>query len=253
VTTYTFGDDAIAAERLLVLDEVFAPTTDGLLGALDVAPQSVLDLGCGPGATTARLVARFPDARVTGLDASVEFLARARRTVPGAAFTVADVTAPLPGGPHDVVYARFLLAHLPDVAAALAGWGAALAPGGVVVLEETESIATDDADFARYLEVTATRVDGAGARLYAGPLVVDALPPDLRRLRDEVRRVDVTVGQAAAMFWRNLASWGHTAVADGLLTEPERATLLERLRSRADDPTRGCFDWRHRQVVARRR
>ena len=61
-----------------------------------------------------------------------------------------------------------------------------------------------------------------------------------------------TVGEAAGMFWRNLATWGHEAVADGLITEPDRAALLDHLRGRVDDETRGVFSWTHHQTVLRR-
>jgi|GEM_PF-4849520 Trans-aconitate methyltransferase len=61
---YTFGDTDLAAERLRILDAVFAPTTDALLDDLVVRPSRVADLGCGPGATTARLSRRFPSATI---------------------------------------------------------------------------------------------------------------------------------------------------------------------------------------------
>lgn len=89
---YTFGDTDLAGERLRILDAVFAPTTDALLGELDVDPARVADLGCGPGATTARLVRHFPTAVVTGIEASTAFAATARTAVPSARFE----TAPRP-------------------------------------------------------------------------------------------------------------------------------------------------------------
>ncbi|WP_104161131.1 trans-aconitate 2-methyltransferase [Arthrobacter sp. ZGTC212] len=41
------------------------------------APRRVVDLGCGPGTLTAALAARWPDARVTGVDSSAEMVEQA--------------------------------------------------------------------------------------------------------------------------------------------------------------------------------
>ncbi len=40
-------------------------------------PEFIYDLGCGTGALTARLQARWPEAQVVGVDSSPEMLARA--------------------------------------------------------------------------------------------------------------------------------------------------------------------------------
>jgi SAM-dependent methyltransferase len=252
VTAYSFGDTELAAERLRVLDAAFAPTTDALLDLLPTAPGRIADLGCGPGATTARLVDRYPDARVTGIDESDAFLAAARAVVPAATFVAADVTRPLPAAPYDLVYARFLLAHLPDIAAAIRSWTAALAPGGVLVLEETEHIASVDPWFARYEALSDARVAAAGAHVYAGTGITAGIPEAVDILVDRVIALDPTAGDAAGMFWRNLATWGGAAVDQGLITEPDRAALLDHLRTRVGDPTRGLFTWTHHQTVLRR-
>ena len=250
MTDYTFGDTDLAGERLRILDAAFAPTTDALLVEFDASPLRVADLGCGPGATTARLSRHFPGASVTGIEASPSFAALAAAAVPSARFEVADVTAPLPGAPFDLIYARFLLAHLPDIGAALRVWRDALAPNGALVLEETGLIASDDPDFAQYEALVRARVGGSGAIMYAGPLIVANLPGDLEVLVDRAITLDITAGQAAAMFWRNLATWGAQAVAAELITGAERADLLARLRDREDNDAHGLFTWTHHQVVA---
>jgi len=55
---------------------------DTLVALLAAAgPDTVLDVGCGEGTLTRRLLERLPGARVTGLDASASMLRRARRRV----------------------------------------------------------------------------------------------------------------------------------------------------------------------------
>src|SRR6266536_366812 len=55
-------------------DELQATTIE----AIPFPPERVLELGIGTGETTRRLLERFPDARVTGLDSSAEMAFRAR-------------------------------------------------------------------------------------------------------------------------------------------------------------------------------
>ena len=42
------------------------------------APARVIDLGCGPGNSTALLAARWPEADIEGLESSPDMLAKAR-------------------------------------------------------------------------------------------------------------------------------------------------------------------------------
>ena len=65
------------------------------------APRTVVDLGCGPGNLTALLAARWPEARVVGLDSSREMVEAARREAAGVAgvdFEQADLREWLDAG-----------------------------------------------------------------------------------------------------------------------------------------------------------
>ena len=72
---YTFGDTPLAATRLQLVAQVFEPASRAFLTeAVASPPDTALDLGCGPGAST-RLVAEVTRARhTTGLDVSDAFL-----------------------------------------------------------------------------------------------------------------------------------------------------------------------------------
>lgn len=54
-------------------------------------PGSVLDMGCGKGAFTARLKARFPEAKVIGLDIAPNAIRKAMQAYDGIVFEVCDV------------------------------------------------------------------------------------------------------------------------------------------------------------------
>ncbi len=239
---------------------MFAPTSRALLGSLGpravpdgpYRPRLVLDLGCGPGHTTAMLAEAFPSALVVGIDTSPAFVAEAawsgsRRC----RFAVGDVTrTPLPCAPADLVYGRFLLVHLPDPRATVAAWAHELAPGGMVVVEEPERIDTDDGDFRRYLQLAGAVVADRGGDLYAGHELLDlAAPPGTSIAVQQDAPLEVSAGEAASIFSLNLGIWGDDPVLAGVASAPEVATLLERLRDRRSDPARGVIRWHMRQVV----
>jgi SAM-dependent methyltransferase len=243
-TAYSFGDSALARERLGIVAEAFAAPTRQLLGDLPpMQPRYVVDMGCGAGYTTALLRERFPHSEVTGLDASLAMVSEARTRVPGAWFAVADVTAPL-RLPADVVFSRLVLGHLPDPDAAVARWVAAMRPPGLLVCEEPVDYGGDNPVFARYEAMVESVVAAHGANLRAAPALDDD-PPGCERLIDRVVEHPVRAGHAAAMFWRNATVWG-----DEVDREPQMVDELRALeRADPDD----VVVWELRQTVWTRR
>ena len=87
-------------------DERTRPAVDLLARVSSVNPAHVVDLGCGPGNSTALLAARWPNAAVIGLDSSAEMIATAQAGKIGARFEVADFEAWTPEAATDVVFAN---------------------------------------------------------------------------------------------------------------------------------------------------
>jgi trans-aconitate 2-methyltransferase len=235
--TYAFGDTDLARERLGLVADTFEAPTRALLRDLPAGVyRYVIDMGCGPGFTTALLREAIPHSFATGVDSSAAMIAEARERVPDAHFAVADVTADL-SLPAHLIYARLLLGHLPDPRSALARWAAALRVGGLVVCEEPVRYRSDDPVFARYEEVVTAVVAARGATLWAGP-ALDGDPPMCRlRIIDRVVEHPVPAARAAAMFWRNAATWGGEPDLVEALREIERS-------NRADEVM-----WELRQTV----
>ena len=99
------------------------------------APARAVDLGCGPGNSTALLRARWPAADITGLDNDPAMLAAARVSDPGVRWVEGDAAAWEADAANDVVFSNATLQWLPDHAMVLRRWFAAVAPGGALAVQ----------------------------------------------------------------------------------------------------------------------
>jgi trans-aconitate 2-methyltransferase len=79
-------------------------------------PCAVIDLGCGPGNSTAVLGERWPSAKITGLDNSTAMLERARRSFPQHEWMRGDIAewAASGGTDYDVVFSNAALQWVAD-------------------------------------------------------------------------------------------------------------------------------------------
>ena len=111
---------------------------------LPVPPRQIVDLGCGTGAGTFALLERFPEARVTAVDASVEHLQRLRDKACGLGVDAQvstvqadldDLSWPSLGAP-DLVWASASLHHVADPDRALRRVHDVLVPGGLLAVVE---------------------------------------------------------------------------------------------------------------------
>jgi trans-aconitate 2-methyltransferase len=251
--TYTFGDNRRAGDRLELLARVFEPSSAALLERVGTPrPSLAVDLGCGPGHTTRLVAETTRAARTIGLDQSAAFIERARAdAADGTAFAVHDVsTVPFPCDSPDLVFARYVLAHLPDPMAAVADWSNELAAAGRLVLDEVEDIATDQATFARYLEIVAQMMASRGGELYIGRRLADRqLFDDEGSVHSQRATIAPPSSVVAQMFRMNLETWRTDPwVTDNV--DPADLDRLHRELSRLSTDERvGEIVWTHRQVV----
>jgi len=228
---YLFGDTDLAAKRLAALDEAFGTSSRRFVSSeAGDAPSLAVDLGCGPGHTTRMLAHAWRARCAVGLDRSEHFVALADQTpAPGVSFCAHDVTnVPLPTGPCDLMYCRFLLTHLGRPEERLAAWATQLRPGGRLLAEEVESVRTRNSVFAVYIDIVAAMLDARGATLYIGR-ELDGLGDSglLRRRASEVVDVGLSRPRAANLFAMNIGTWKHddfvrTNYPAGLIDELEQ-------------------------------
>ncbi|MEZ5395906.1 MAG: class I SAM-dependent methyltransferase [Bryobacterales bacterium] len=254
---YQFGHTDLASRRLAVLARVFRPSTEAFLYDAPLeGVRRVLDLGCGPGHTTRLLAELLPQARVTGLDLSADFLAEAANdSGPGVHYEQLDVAREaLPAPAADLVFCRYLLSHLPEPAATLARWSSALAPGGRLLVEELEAIHPKQPTFRKYLGLVEAMLADQGSTLFVGPALA-ALedPPGLDRVLDRAYPLPVCAQDAALMFKMNVPNWRDRPFIRARHSGEEIAALeaeLEHLHQAAEgEPVL----WELRQMAWRRR
>jgi trans-aconitate 2-methyltransferase len=98
-------------------------------------PLSILDLGCGPGNSTAILAAVFPGADLLGLDSSAEMIAAARASGLAAEWVTADAALWEADRNFGLVFSNAALQWIPDQAATLGRMWTSLAPGGALAVQ----------------------------------------------------------------------------------------------------------------------
>ena len=235
-------------ERLRLLARTLQPTTAALFDRLAIGDgYTCLDVGCGGGDVTLELARRTgPRGRVVGsdIDDTKLDLARAEAAAQGVhhvAYQRADIHSQAPEITYDLVYARFLLSHLPDPATAAAALYQHVRPGGLLVLEDIDASATFTwppcPALDRYRELYAKVVRKRGGDPDIGPrlpsLLIGAGFDDVEiqvvqpaGLRGELKTIH-------ALTMDNIAD---AVVADGIATREECDAVSRDLYAWAADP-----------------
>ncbi|HTJ31378.1 MAG TPA: methyltransferase domain-containing protein [Acidobacteriaceae bacterium] len=195
----------------------------GVLEWLDVQPgEKILDLGCGDGALTEKIVARGAD--VTALDASPEMLAKARER--GLRAVLGNAERLLFAGEFDAVFSNAALHWVRDQDAMLTGVYRALKPGGRFVAEMggMGNIAAIRVGLMAVLERHGCAGLEDGVNYYPAP---DAYTKRLKRHGFTVERIELiprpTPLQAGMRAWLETFRSGVIAA----VPEPMRDRVLE--------------------------
>jgi trans-aconitate 2-methyltransferase len=129
-----------ATQYLKFGDERTRPSRDLAARIEGVNVRRVVDLGCGPGNSTAVLAERWPHAEITGLDNSPRMIEAARLAYPGWRCVESDIGqwargASGGGERFDVIFSNAALQWVPDHAVLLPQLMAMVAPGGALAFQ----------------------------------------------------------------------------------------------------------------------
>ena len=160
---YVLRGGRAGAERLRLLNRVKWPTTQPLLRAAGLrAGMSCLDVGCGSGDVTLKMAALVgTEGNVVGVDRDQSILQlasqEAERQGLSVTFRRLDTEELAQESAYDLVFARYLLSHLPRPQRAVELMVRAVRPGGRLVLEDVffpgHICYPANAAFDRYLEL----------------------------------------------------------------------------------------------------
>ncbi len=126
-----------AGQYLKFADERTLPCRD-LASRIAVAnPRRIIDLGCGPGNSTAEVAGRWPRAEITGLDGSPQMIEVARQQQPEGRWVLEDIAAwaESSGDRFDIVYSNAALQWLPDHGALFPRLFTHVAQGGAFAMQ----------------------------------------------------------------------------------------------------------------------
>jgi trans-aconitate 2-methyltransferase len=251
---YTFGDSDLAARRLELLGSTFQDTTrDFLRAAAPAEPALAVDLGSGTGHTTVLLRETLHPALTIAVDFSPAYVEQTRERAgdDGVEAIEADVlNLPERIGGAEVIFVRMLLTHLRDPLAAVALWRERLAPGGVLLLEEVDSIATDELALARYLELQEEMLHANDNTLKIGTELDAGLRDDPGLRSSEVVEFSPPAATAARMFGMNFTTWRERPEVTDAHAPEELNTIAKGLGRVATAPEDAApITWRMRQIV----
>jgi trans-aconitate 2-methyltransferase len=189
--------------------------------------ERLVDLGCGPGNSTALLRERWPSARLCGVDNSPEMLERARRDFPSIEWTLGDAGSYRASEPVDLLFANAVFHWLPAHATLFPSLIEQVRQGGVLAVQMPQSF--DEPSHRLMRDVRARLMPGrnpvtaatpvAGAAFYYDLLAQRATAVDIWRTTYE----HVMPDAAAIVEW--VKGTGLRPYLDDL-SENERTTYL---------------------------
>ena len=223
------------SQYLKFADERTRPAEELLRRVPLAAAERVVDLGCGPGNSTALLRARWPNAQLTGVDNSPEMLRAAKKALPDVEWVEADAFEYRPSAPVDLLFANAVFHWLPNHEQLFPALLAHLRPGGVLAVQMPHNFMEPSHRAMRELpgpwleriaEVSALTPVASASFYY------DVLAPRVSKLDIWQTRYEHVMNDAQAIVeW--VKGTGLRPYLDAL-KDSERATYLEGYRNAVD-------------------
>ena len=227
------------------LDRMFLPFEELLAGAIPAGSgQSVLDVGCGTGATTLALARRLgTTGRAVGIDISETMIGlartRAERDGAGATFIVADAqTHAFQAASFDLVVSRFGVMFFDHPVQAFTNLRTAVKDGGGLraiawrAPSENPFMTTAERAAAPLLpHLPARRPDGPGQFAFADSRKVAQILKDGGWTAIDVQPIDVTCTLPTPELERYMTRLGPLGQVLQEADEPTRSRVIEAVRA----------------------
>jgi trans-aconitate 2-methyltransferase len=133
--TQKFMENWNAAQYLKYGDERTRAAADLAARVKLERPETIADLGCGPGNSTEVLRSRWPTSNIIGIDNSAAMIDAAKRSFPGQSWVLADVADWAPANSIALVYSNAALQWLPNHGSLVRRLFSFLAPGGALAFQ----------------------------------------------------------------------------------------------------------------------
>ncbi len=209
------------------------PSRDLLARILVDRPARVIDLGCGPGNSTAQLAERWPAAEISGLDNSAAMIAQANRAYPDRRWILGDIAewAGAEGEPFDLVFSNAAMQWVPDHESLYPALLRRVAPGGALAIQVPANLDAPAHVLMRDLASTpawASQLPHGGVRewyVHEPEFYYDLLAPQAVRLDLWVTDyIHVMDGAAGIVEWYK--GTGLRPFLDALPSDADRTNFL---------------------------
>lgn len=115
--------------------ERLQPTID-LVRRIEVEnPESIVDIGCGPGNSTQILNQRWPNARITGIDNSPAMIQKAKADYPDQEWLLLDAGKDSINEKFDLVFSNATIQWIPNHSALIEKFASMLRDNGVMAIQ----------------------------------------------------------------------------------------------------------------------
>ena len=196
-------------------------------------PRRIIDLGCGPGNSTALLRGRWPEAEVTGLDSSREMLAAAGENHPGWRWVEGDIGTWEADSSYDLVFSNAALQWVPRHAEVFPRLLASVAAGGALAVQmpahfqsPVHQLILDTAAAPEWRHLT--RAAAEAIAIGRPSFYYDLLAPRCARIEIwETEYNHVLAGPGAIIDW--MSGTGLRPFLEALETEEQRTAFRQRL------------------------
>lgn len=217
-----FGDERTRAARELLLRVPLS------------SAQRIVDLGCGPGNSTALLHERWPSAGLSGVDNSAEMLAHARQARPAIEWIQGDAATFTPPEPVDLLFANAVFHWLPNHDRLFPALLEKVRAGGVLAVQMPQN----------YQEPSHRLMRETRAMLWPGRTEVQALTP----VASSAFYYDLLAPRAKAVdIWRT--TYEHVMPDAAAIVEWVKGTGLRPYLDDLDEGERDAFLMAYRQAI----